>query len=131
MIRAGLDPDKDLRSIFAGSHDASVIAVQNGKVDAAAVAEGLLDAAAARGMVKADELHVVWKSEPIPGAPIVMRRDLPAPLKERIRAAFAGMRDLPWSKGVIIKRWVPVSDENYVVVRETAKVLKLDLSRMK
>ena len=131
MIRAGLDPDTDLRSIFAGSHDASVIAVQNGKVDAAAVAEGLLDAAAARGMVKPDELQVVWKSEPIPGAPIVMRRDLPAPLKERIRAAFGAMRDMPWSKGVIIKRWVPVSDENYAVVRETAKVLKLDLSRMK
>jgi phosphonate transport system substrate-binding protein len=131
MIRAGLDPDTDLRAIFAGSHDASVIAVQNGKVDAAAVAEGLLDAAAARGMVKADELHIVWKSEPIPGAPIVMRRDLPAPLKERIRAAFGGMRDLPWSKGVIIKRWVPVSDENYAVVRETAKVLKLDLNKLK
>jgi phosphonate transport system substrate-binding protein len=131
MIRAGLDPDADLRSIFAGSHDAGVIAVQNGKVDAAAVAEGLLDAAAARGMVKADELQVVWKSEPIPGAPVVMRRDLPAPLKERIRAAFGSMHDMPWSKGVIIKRWVPVSDDNYVVVRETAKVLKLDLSRMK
>jgi phosphonate transport system substrate-binding protein len=131
MIRAGLNPDTDLRAIFAGSHDASVIAVQNGKVDAAAVADGLLDAAIARGMVKPDEIQVVWKSDPIPGAPAVMRRDLPAPLKERIRAAFAAMRDVPWSKGVVIKRWVPATDDNYVVVRETAKVLKLDLSKMR
>jgi phosphonate transport system substrate-binding protein len=131
MIRAGLNPDADLRAIFAGSHDASAIAVQNGKVDAAAVADGLLDAAIARGMVKGEEIQIVWTSDPIPGAPMVMRRDLPEPLQQRIRAAFASMRDLPWSKGNVIKRWVPVTDANYAVVREAAKVLNLDLRKMK
>jgi phosphonate transport system substrate-binding protein len=131
MLRAGLNPDTDLRAIFAGSHDASVIAVQNGKVDAAAVADGLLDAAVARGMVKADEIQIVWTSEPIPGAPVVYRRDLPEALKQRIRAAFGAMHDIPWSRGTVIKRWVPASDENYAVVRETAKLLKLDLTKMK
>lgn len=131
MIRAGLNPDTELRAIFAGSHDASVIAVQNGKVDAAAVADGLLDAAVARGMVKAEDIVIVWKSEPIPGAPVVMRRDLPEPLKQKLRAAFAGMRDIPWSKGTLIKRWVPTNDATFNVVRETAKVLNLDLHKMK
>ena len=131
MLRAGLNPDADLRAIFAGSHDASAIAVQNGKVDAAAVADGLLDAAVARGMVKIEEIQVVWTSDPIPGAPMVMRRDLPEPLKERIRAAFASMRDQPWSKGTIIKRWVPATDADFTVVREAAKVLNLDLRKMK
>lgn len=131
MIRAGLNPDRDLRAIFAGSHDASAIAVQNGKVDAAAVANGLLDAAIARGVVKAEEIQVVWTSDPIPGAPAVMRRDLPEPLKQRIRAAFAAMRDQPWSQGTVIKRWVPATDADYAVVREAAKVLNLDLRKMK
>jgi phosphonate transport system substrate-binding protein len=131
MLRAGLKPDTELRAIFAGSHDASVIAVQNGKVDAAAVADGLLDAAIARNMVKAEDLVVVWKSEPIPASPVVMRRDLPEPVKQKIRAAFAGMRDIPWSKGTIIKRWIPATDETYNIVRETAKVLNLDLRKMK
>lgn len=131
MIKAGLNPDRDLRAIFAGSHDASVIAMQNGKVDAAAVADALLDAAIARGMVKADEIRIVWKSDPIPGSPIVMRRDLPGPLKERLRAAFAGMHDIPWSKGTVIKRWVPATDADYAVVRDTAKLLNLDLKKMK
>ena len=131
MMRAGLNPDADLRAIFAGSHDASAIAVQNGKVDAAAVADGLLEAAIARGVVKADEIVVVWKSDPIPGSPIVIHRDLPKPLKQRIRAAFASMHDLPWSKGTVIKRWVPATDADFVVVRDTAKVLNLDLRKMK
>ena len=60
-----------------------------------------------------------------------MRRDLPEPLKQRIRAAFAAMRDQPWSKGTVIKRWVPATDADFAVVRETAKVLNLDLRKMK
>jgi len=131
MLRAGLNPDTDMRAIFAGSHDASAIAVQNGKVDAAAVADGLLDAAVARGVIKADEIVVVWTSDPIPGSPVVVRRDLPEPLKQRIQAAFYAMRDIPWSKGTIIKRWVPATDADFAVVRETAKVLNLDLRKMK
>jgi len=130
MLRAGLNPDTDLRAIFAGSHDASAIAVQNGKVDAAAVADALYEAAVARGVIKADEMVIVWKSDPIPGAPMVIRRDLPEPLKQRIRAAFAAMHDIPWAKGTVIKRWVPASDENFAVIRETSKVLNLDLHKM-
>ena len=130
MLRAGLNPDTDMRSIFAGSHDASAIAVQNGKVDAAAVADALYEAAVARGVIKGDEVLVVWKSDPIPGAPAVMRRDLPEPLKQRVRSAFGAMRDIPWSKGTIIKRWAPVTDAHFAVIRETAKILNLDLSKM-
>jgi phosphonate transport system substrate-binding protein len=130
MLRAGLNPDKDMRAIFAGSHDASAIAVQNGKVDAAAVADGLYQAAVARGVINADEMVIVWTSDPIPGAPLVIRRDLPEPLKQRIRAAFASMHDIPWAKGTIIKRWVPASDENFAVVREMSKILNLDLHKM-
>jgi phosphonate transport system substrate-binding protein len=130
MLRAGLNPDTDLRAIFAGSHDASVLAVQNGKVDAAAVADSLFQAAVARGVLKADELVIVWTSDPIPGAPLVIRRDLPEPLKQRIRAAFATMHDIPWAKGTVIKRWVPATDENFAVVREMSKILNLDLRKM-
>ena len=131
MLRAGLNPDTDMRAIFAGSHDASILAVQNGKVDAAAVADGLLEAAMARGIVKADDITIVWTSDPIPGAPVVMRRDLPEPFKQRIRAAFAAMHDIPWAKGTTIKRWVPATDETFAIVRETSKILNLDLHKMK
>lgn len=131
MIRSGLKPDTDLRAIFAGSHDAAAIAVQNGKVDAAAVADGLYDAAVARGMVKPDEVAVIWKSDPIPGIPVVMRRDLPEPLKQKIRAAFLAMHDVPWSKGTTIRRWVAANDADFDVVRESARLLNLDLRKMK
>jgi phosphonate transport system substrate-binding protein len=131
MLRAGLNPDTEMRAIFAGSHDASAVAVQNGKVDAAAVADGLFDAAVARGIVNPDAVQIVWTSDPIPGSPVVMRRDLPELLKQRIRAAFGAMHDIPWSKGTIIKRWVPATDATFAVIRETSKILNLDLRKMK
>jgi phosphonate transport system substrate-binding protein len=90
----------------------------------------LFQAAVARGVLKADELVIVWTSDPIPGAPLVIRRDLPEPLKQRIRAAFATMHDIPWAKGTVIKRWVPATDENFAVVREMSKILNLDLRKM-
>ena len=132
LIKAGYDPDTYFsRVIFSGGHDASAIAVQNGKVDAAAVADALLEMAYNRGMLKQDEIVVVWTSEAIPGAPIVYRRDLPEELKAKIRAAFGQIHDVPWGPKSTIKQWVPASDADYDVIRETAKLLNLDLKKMK
>lgn len=132
LIRAGYDPDTFFsRVLFSGGHDASVIAVQNGKVDAAAVADLLLDAAIDRGVVKRDDLVTVWTSSAIPGSPFCMRRDLPAELKARIRTSFTEMHDMPWGGKTIIKRWVPIDDSGYDIVRETARVLNLDLKKLK
>jgi phosphonate transport system substrate-binding protein len=132
LIKAGYNPDTYFsRVIFSGGHDASAIAVQNGKVDGAAIADALLDTAYSRGMLKQDEVAVVWTSDPIPGAPVAYRRDLPADLKAKIRAAFAQIQNMPWGPKTTIKRWVPTDDAAYDGVRETAKLLNLDLKKMK
>ena len=131
LIKAGYNPDTYFsRVIYSGGHDASAIAVQNGKVDAAAIADALLEVAYSRGMLKADEVRVIWTSEPIPGAPVVYRRDLPEDLKAKIRAAFGKIHDMPWGPKMTIKRWVPTNDAAYDVIRETARVLGLDLKKM-
>jgi phosphonate transport system substrate-binding protein len=131
LIKAGYNPDTYFsRVIFSGGHDASAIAVQNGKVDAAAIADALLEIAYSRGMLKQDEVVVVWTSDPIPGPPIVYRRDLPAELKAKIRASFAQIHDMPWGPKTTIKRWVPTDDAAYDGVREIAKLLDLDLKKL-
>jgi phosphonate transport system substrate-binding protein len=132
LLKAGYDPDAFFsRVIFSGGHDAGAIAVQNGKVDAAAIADGLLEAAFTRGIVKRDDLEIVWTSEPIPGSPFAMRSDLPDALKKQIRAAFADIHDLPWGSHSNIKRFEPTTDAAYAVVRDTAKLLNLDLKKLK
>ena len=132
LMKAGLNPDKDFgRVIFSGSHDASAIAVQNRKIDAAAIADRILDAAVTRGLAKREDLVMVWQSDPIPESPTVWRRDLPADLKRRIQAAFLEVKDIPWSDQGMLNGFKPTNDAAYNVIRDTAKVLNLDLKKMK
>jgi phosphonate transport system substrate-binding protein len=132
LAKAGFDTDKDFgRVIFSGSHDSSAIAVQNRKIDAAAIADRILDAAIAKGLAKREDLVQVWKSDPIPESPTVWRKDLPADLKKRIQAAFLQVKDIPWSDQGLLNGFHPTTDAAYDVIRETAKILKLDLKKMK
>jgi phosphonate transport system substrate-binding protein len=132
LMKAGFDPDKDFgRVIFSGSHDSSAIAVQNKKVDAAAIADRILDAAVSKGLVKREDLVEVWKSEPIPESPTVWRKDLSADLKKRVQEAFLQVKDIPWSDQGLLNGFHPTNDAAYNVIRDTAKILKLDLGKMK
>ncbi|WP_426392005.1 phosphonate ABC transporter substrate-binding protein [Variovorax sp. R-27] len=132
LLQAGYDPETFFsRVIFSGSHDASILAVANKKVDAAAVADRILASAIAKGQVKADEFEIVWSSNPIPESPMVWRKDLDPALKAKIAKALANVKDLPWGDQGVLNGFQPTNDAAYNVVRDTAKVLKLDLRSMK
>ena len=132
LMKAGFNVDKDFgRVIFSGSHDSSVIAVQNKKIDAAAIADRILDAAVSKGLAKREDLVEVWKSGPIPESPTVWRKDLAPDLKKRVQAAFLQVKDIPWSDQGMLNGFHPTNDAAYDVIRDTAKVLNLDLRKMK
>ncbi|MEG1042262.1 MAG: phosphonate ABC transporter substrate-binding protein [Pseudomonas sp.] len=129
---AGYSPESLFsRVIFSGSHDASILAVANRKVDAAAVADRIYTSAVAQGQVKADDLQVVWSSADIPESPMVWRKDLDPALKQKLASAMANIKDVPWGDQGQLNGFQPTSDAAYDVVRETAKVLDLDLRSMK
>jgi len=130
--QAGYQPDKLFsRVIFSGSHDASILAVANGKVDGAAVADRILASAIAQGQVPAHELKVVWSSQAIPESPMVWRKDLDPELKQKLAAAMAQIKDVPWGDQGMLDGFQPIDDSAYDVVRDTAQVLNLDLGKMK
>ncbi len=86
LQQAGYDPDALFgRVLFSGSHDASILAVANKKVDAAAVADRIFASAVAKGTVKQDDFVVLWSSSPIPESPMVWRKDLDPALKDEAR----------------------------------------------
>jgi phosphonate transport system substrate-binding protein len=71
---------------FSGSHGASILAVKNKAIEAAATSNIDLDRMIEKGQVAADDFRILWRSELIPGDPMAARRDLPQSLK----AAFTG-----------------------------------------
>ncbi len=132
LLKAGYDPETFFsRVIFSGSHDASILAVANKKVDAAAVADRILASAIAKGQVKQDDLAIVWSSNPIPESPMVWRKDLDPALKAKVAQALANIKDLPWGDQGVLNGFQPTNDAAYDVVRDTAKLLKLDLRSLK
>ncbi|OAI85952.1 phosphonate ABC transporter substrate-binding protein [Pseudomonas putida] len=132
LEQAGYTPESTFsRMIFSGSHDASILAVANRKVDAAAVADRILATALAQGSVKQGELKVVWTSPDIPESPMVWRKDLDPALKQKLAAALANVKDVPWGDQGMLDGFQPTTDAAYDVVRDTATVLDLDLGKMK
>lgn len=128
----GVDTDKYFsRVIFSGSHDASILAVANSKVDAAAVAEPIFFNAVAKGHVKAEDFQVVWRSQPIPESPMAWRKSLDATTKQKVATALAEIKGLPWGDRGELNGFASTNDQAYDVVRATAKTLNLDLGKMK
>ena len=84
MRKAGIDPDKDIKASYAGSHTASFEALFNHKVDAGELNSEQAESAAQRGQYKDGDFVLLWKSDPIPVDPITVRGDLPDGFKKRL-----------------------------------------------
>lgn len=88
----GLDPDKAFKqTMFAGSHYASVLTVKAGKVDLGCTFGLSLEKMIRAGMIRAEDVVVLWESDPIVGEPIVMRSDLSPVFAAKVKQAYLDM----------------------------------------
>jgi phosphonate transport system substrate-binding protein len=122
--------------MFAGGHDAALLAINNGKVDAGAVADSYPPRMAEAGQIDPANLVTVAASEPIPSGPVVTRPDLDPELRDRFKDALLRLHTrLPPEAikallGSEKSRFVPAEDGDYDPLRETARILNLDLRKL-
>ncbi|KCV80856.1 phosphonate-binding periplasmic protein [Actibacterium atlanticum] len=88
---------------FTGGHEQTIVAVNNGDVDGGVTwadgqgewedgfNSGALRKAVDAGLVDMNDLVEIWRSAPIPEGPIVLRKALPADVKEKMTAMIDGM----------------------------------------
>jgi len=89
LIAAGLDPVKDFKKVvIAGSHSASLAALAEGRVDAAAASYNSFGKAVKKGAIDSNKFRPLAKSQPIPNPPLAMNKHLPRELKKNLRNAF-------------------------------------------
>jgi phosphonate transport system substrate-binding protein len=137
MLKAGVDPDRDLKTIFAGGHDASLLAINRGKVDAGAVSSTQHKRMIEAGIVDANNLVTLITSDPIPSSPFAVRGSLDAGLQERLRDAFLEAHTYMSVEirkellGSETGRYVAADDSLYDPIRETARILNLDLTTIR
>jgi phosphonate transport system substrate-binding protein len=115
----GINPERDFKSLYySGTHQASLIAVKEGKVEAAAIADEVYNLAIGRGTLKATDLKVIYSSEPIPGSPFVIRTSLPKDLQEKLRKGILDLKGVKFGKLGVITSMDPAQDADYNVIRE-------------
>jgi len=132
MVDAKIDPEKDLKKvIYSGGHDASIIAVAEGKVDAASVADRIYAIACTKKLVDCSKIKVVWTSPAIPNDPLFYRKAISPEMKKKVADAFYAIHDLTFGEMGTVAKFAPATDQTYDVVRGIAKTLNLDLTKMK
>ena len=130
LLRNGLDGAKDYRPVHLGTHDGVARAVQNGQVPAGALSKAIYEALIARKSIDGDKLKVIAITDPIPNYPMVMQGDLAPALKDNIRKSFIELKDPAVLKAFRVEGFAATDDKAYDILRETAKILDLDLGKM-
>lgn len=130
LLRNGLDGNKDYKPVHLGTHDAVARAVQNGQVPAGALSKAIYEALLQRKSIDGDKLRVIAITDPIPNYPMTMQADLAPALKENIRKAFLELKDPAILKSFRVEGFAATDDKAYDILRETAKILDLDLGKM-
>lgn len=120
-----VDPDKYFsKVIYSGSHQASIMAVKNGKIDAASTNDLDMKRGDKKMWDSEKDFTVIWKSKLIPGSPIAYRKDLPDSLKKALKDAFASYNDPEGLNKLKLTGFAPVSDDIYNPIRELMQVEK-------
>jgi len=116
--RNHIDPEKDFKSIYySGTHQASLIAVKEGKVDAGCIASEVYDLAIERGQMKESDVRVFYRSQPIPGSPFVVRTNLPQELQDKLKKGFLELKGVRFGKLGVVNEMDPATDADYDIVR--------------
>jgi len=116
---------------FAGSHDATVYAVLEGKADVGCAKHSMFDRLARKDPRVERELVILDTSPEVPSNGLCVRSDLDAQVKAGLAAVLLKMDQEPEGIDVLRKfealRFVPTSKDDYVVVLKIAERAGIDL----
>lgn len=81
----------DVKANYAGGHPQALLALVNGKVDAAEINTQQQATATKEGTFDPSEFRQIWASDPIPNDPITVSGSMSAEAKKEIEAALLGL----------------------------------------
>jgi phosphonate transport system substrate-binding protein len=97
LIEASVDPKNGVNQVFAGGHDASVLAVASGQCDAGFAEDSMVDHTLVdSGQLQPGQLRIVWKSEMIAGSPMAVASDVDPQLRQTIADAIVNKANVDY-----------------------------------
>lgn len=132
LINEGIDIESDIEYVNSGGHDKSLQLLLNGDVDVVSVFSE------ARERYKEDfpdaleKTRILGYTKDIPGVSVTVRGDMEAELRQKIEDALINIADTQEGKELLSKLFnmygfQKATDEDYEVIRNTAKTMNIDL----
>ncbi len=126
LLQNGINPERDFAKFsFSGAHDATVLWVESGKVDAGALNEAVWDKLLQTKKVDTGKVRVFWTTPPFVDYVWAVRGDLDTGLQERLASALLKLdANKPEDKRLLdlhrTKKYVRVKLEDFKPVEEAA-----------
>ena len=122
--KEGLTPDKDYKILFSGKHDQSVMGVNSGDYDAAAVASDVFHRMVGRGQIKEDDFRVIYRSAKFPTSSFAYAHDLEPAFRDKMLKCFYDYRFTDEMKKTFdgADRFFPITyQKDWEIVRQVAE----------
>lgn len=131
LKKKGIDPERQFGGIvYTGKAESVGQNVKNKKIDAGAMDNLAYQVMLDKGLIKKDELVILWESDPLPGTAVAFGGNLPADLREKLKNAFLSMPKGHLGEALKISHYESASDSDYQVVRETAREFNINPAKM-
>lgn len=129
LTEMGIDPKTYFSKLtFSGSHEASIIAVANKKVDVASTNLPDMQQLVRENKIPRTSLRVIWVSKLIPNDPVAVRKDLPASLRQAIQESLVDMKakhpQVFVQGGAFFGGFVQADDSKYQIIRDLNETTK-------
>jgi phosphonate transport system substrate-binding protein len=130
MRQANVHPQVIAKAIYTGGHDATLLAVSSGKVDAGALDEAVFQRLTTTGKVDPKSIRVFSTTPAFFDYVWVARKGLPDARAKAVADAFLSLdASDPAQKGILdslsASRYVPADDKSYDKLREAARTAGL------
>jgi len=128
LKNAGVDPYKDLKFRYSGSHPATAKAVEAGAVDAGALDETVFKQVTGNKDVDPSKVRVFYTTPPFVDYVWVARKDVSPALAEKVAQAFLSLQ-APKDQAILDilrgAKFVRANDQEYEALRAVAKQLQM------
>ena len=84
----GMEAGRDFEAVFSGKHDNSILGVANKDYPAASIANSVRTRMEARGLITADQVKTIYKSQTFPTTGYGVAHNLTPELQKKIQDAF-------------------------------------------
>lgn len=127
MRKSRIDPKKDLKEVlYTGGHDATALAVANGKVDAGAMDETVFKKLMDKGTITQDQIRVFYTTPAFFDYVWVARKGLDPKLQKQLADAYLSLSGTRPGDKVLLdllrgKRFVKADARNYRVLEQAAR----------